>query len=214
MWKRFALIFAATVPLCGAQADAQADAAAIGIMLGQQGMNEKCLALEWMPGPKAIDRFNREAEPALRAYLDLATTNADPTPSFKGSRPYLRWMLDGEQVADIATIRDPWAVHVDRLEQVELTLGRAGNYGRGVWCAYAADGAFLGTYYVRLARKTKGYGVNWVDLWSPGMEHQAKPLTPFCAWPGDHEDWLEAKDRAQREKEARRAKRLGGRDHE
>ncbi len=189
------------------RAQAINDTIAFTVALMNAGMPEGCLSLEWKLSPKAIERFKAEAEPAFRAYLDIAKVDGDPTPAYKGQKPWMRWQLDGVKSRDLPSIRDPWASHINRLELVDLTLGVTGNYGRGVWRAYDTSGALLGTYYIRFARKTKGHGVNWVDLWSPGQETKAPPLTPFCAVPGDHEEYIAVKEKKERERAQRRAAR-------
>lgn len=171
------------------------------------GSPPDCLALKWTSSQKALDRFNAEAEPAFLAYLAVAKEKGDPTPTYKGHRPWMRWQLDGEATTDLSSIQDPWAARIDRLELIDITLGREAVYGRGVWKAYDAHGVLLGTYYVRLSRKTKGYGVNWVDLWSPGQEDKAPPISPFCAVPGDHEEYIAAVEEQERKRAERRAAR-------
>lgn len=189
------------------RAQAINDAIAFSVGHMSSGIPASCLSLERKINPKAVERFNAEAETAFRAYLDIVKVNGDPTPAYKGHRPWMRWQLDGVKNPDLYSIRDPWASRIDRLEQIDLTLGAMDNYGRGVWRAYDASGALLGTYYIRLARKTKGHGVNWVDLWSPGQENRAPPLTPFCAVPGDHEEYIAVQEEAERERAERRAAR-------
>lgn len=169
-----------------------------------------CLALEWKEKATAVARFAREAEPGLQAYLALATTGTDLGPVYK--RKFTDpWSIDGAATQNLLEIRDPWAAKVARLETVGLMLGRSQVYGRGIWRAYDGDGALLGTYDVEMVRKTKGYAIGRLKLWSPGREDQIAPLTPYCDTPGDHEAYVSAVAEIKAEKAARKAEKLAHR---
>lgn len=170
------------------------------------GWPESCLSLKDPEKPKSVARFDADAEPALRAYLALAATGADPTPAYKRTWSD-RWTLDGVVTDKLPNVRDPWAARVDRLEPIGIILGRGEVFGHGVWRAYAADGTWLGTYQAEMIRKTKGYAIGRIALWSPGQEGKGKPLTPYCAMPGDTEDYLKAKAEADAKKSARQAEK-------
>ena len=185
-----------------AQSSFMADVIGQAVANSGSGLPRACLALTQPENPVAVARFAAEAEPALRAYLALAATAADPSPSYK-RRLADPWALDGVAAKDLRTISDPWAGKVARLEQVGLILGRYELFGHGVWRAYDASDTLLGVYDAELIRKSKGYAVTRLALWSPGSADKAKPLNPYCAEPGDHEDWV----KAEAEREARKAKR-------
>jgi hypothetical protein len=163
---------------------------------GSGGPSESCLALQTPEKPEAVARFGAEAEPALRAYLALAAAGDDPSPAYKGDLKR-RWKLDRRVTRELPDVRDPWAARVDRLEPVGVLLGRNPKFGHGIWRAYAADGTWLGTYQAELVRKTRGYAIRRLNLWSPGMEDKGQPLQPFCETPGDHEWYLETKGHAE-----------------
>jgi len=198
--------------LLAAPTGAAAQSSMIADVIGQTiaGMNsgwpESCLSLKDAEKPKAVARFDAEAEPALRAYLALAAAGTDPTPAYKRTWPE-RWTLDGAETRELAAVRDPWAARVDRLEPVGVILGRGEVFGHAVWRAFAADGSLLGTYQAEMIRKTKGYAIGRLALWSPGAEGRGKPLTPYCAMPGDHEEYLAAKAEAEAKKAARQAEK-------
>ncbi|MDB5584754.1 MAG: hypothetical protein JWR80_9930 [Bradyrhizobium sp.] len=193
-----------SVPSAQAQSSFMADV--IGQTIGSMnsGWPSGWLSLEWKEDAAAAARFDGEAEPALKAYLTLTASKADPTPAYKRRSPG-PWALDGLLNNDIHTISDPWAGKVARLERVGVTLGRAKVFGHGVWRAFDADGHLLGTYDAELIRKTKGYAVMRLRLWSPGQEAKIWSLTPYCGEPGDHEAWLEARVAAEAKKAQRRA---------
>lgn len=189
--------------LLGAPTGAAAQSSMMPDLIGQtiassmnRNMNkrpsESCLALQIPEEPKAVARFEAEAEPALRAYLARAAIGADPSRAYKGDWKR-RWRLDRKVTRNLADVRDPWAARVDRLEQVGLILGRNQSSGHGIWRAFAADGTWLGTYQAEMVRKGKGYAISRLALWSPGMEDKGEALGPFCEIPGDHERYLQAK---------------------
>lgn len=182
----------------GAQAQSSILPDVIGATIGNMsaGWPEKCLSLKQKEKPKAVARFSAEAEPALRVYLAAAGSGADLSPTYKRTWSN-RWALDGVVTQDLRAVRDPWASRVERLEAVGLVLGRSEIFGHGIWRAFGADGALLGTYEAEMIRKTKGYAVGRLKLWSPGQEGQARPLTAYCVEPGDHERWAQAKKDAE-----------------
>lgn len=171
-----------------------------------QGMPEACLDGSWEPTPEQAARFTAEAEPALRNYLELAAAGADLSPAFTHRRSDRRWAIDGEQ-SDFAAVRDPWAARVARLELVGLRLGGTKVRGRGLWRAFAADGTELGIYDGLFRRKTRGFAVSSLDLFSAGAVKQPAALTGFCYTPGDTEQFREARAEREAERAARRAAR-------
>jgi hypothetical protein len=193
-----------SVPSAQAQSSMMADIIGQTVANMSSGWPSGCLSLEWKEDAAAAARFDGEAEPALATYLALAASKADPTPAYKRRLPG-PWALDGVPTNDIHAISDPWAARMARLERVGVTLGRGKVFGHGVWRAYDADGHLLGTYDAELIRKTKGYAVMRLRLWSPGQEDKIRSLTPYCGEPGDHEAWLEAKAAAEAKKAQRRA---------
>lgn len=193
-----------SAPSAQGQSSFMADVIGNTIANMSSGWPKDCLALEWKEDAAAVARFDREAEPALQAYLALAAARADVTPAYKTRLPG-PWALDGVPNNKIGTISDPWAGKVARLEKVGVTLGRGKVFGHGVWRAFDADGHLLGTYDAELIRKTKGYAVMRLRLWSPGQEDKIRSLTPYCGEPGDHEAWLEARAAAEAKKAQRRA---------
>lgn len=166
------------------------------------GAPKGCLALEWKAKPEAIARFEAEADPAINAYLALASKGVDPTPAYKRRFPG-PWQLDGDIPPDLHLIKDPWAPRIARLERTGIMLGLDEVFGHAVWRAYDAAGNLLGTYDADLIRKTKGYAVSRLELWSPGHEAQVRPVSPFCDQVGDHEEWL-AYRKAAADKQAKR----------
>lgn len=72
------------------------------------GWPSGCLALDWKEDPAADARFQREAEPALSAYLALAAGKADLAPAYKRRLPG-PWAIDDVPTNDIHAISDPWA---------------------------------------------------------------------------------------------------------
>jgi hypothetical protein len=169
-----------------------------------QGIPERCLDGFWEPTPEQAARFTAEAEPALRAYLALAAAGADLSPAFTDRRYDRRWTLDGA-APDFAAVRDPWAARVARLELVGLRLGGMKVRGRGLWRAFAADGTALGVYDALFRRKTHGFEVSSLDLFSPGAAKPPLALTGFCYTPGDTEGFREARAQREAERAARRA---------
>lgn len=216
---KYGLIIAAGVAaLLPAGAAAQYNASFMADVIGQAvansmnaGIPENCLKLEWEPTAEQAARFTAEAEPALRAYLAIAAKDGDLTPAYTNRKRDRLWAIDGTRTEDFAAIRDPWAARVDRIELVGLRLGGMKVRGRGQWRAYAADGRLIGTYDGLFRRKTKGFEVSSLDLWSPGKEGDAKPLAGFCYTPGDHEEWAEAKAKADADRAERRAKKAAER---
>jgi hypothetical protein len=170
------------------------------------GLPEHCLDGSWEPTPEQAARFTAEAEPALRAYLALAATDADLRPAYDGDRHELRWSIDGQE-SGLAVARDPWAAHIARLELIGLRLGGTRVRGRGLWRAYAADGTALGIYDGLFRRKSRGFGVTSLDLFSPGAVKQPAALTGFCYTPGDTEAFRETRARREADRAARRAAR-------
>jgi hypothetical protein len=173
------------------------------------GMPEDCLDGSKEPTVEQAARFTREAEPAMRAYLALAAAGTDVAPSFVG-RSEQHWTLDGN-VVQIPAVRDPWASRVTRLELVGLRLGALKVRGRGQWRAFAADGTLLGTYDGLFRRRTHGFKLSSLDLYSAGAARQAPALAGFCYTPGDSEAFLEARARREAERAARRAAREAAR---
>ena len=171
-----------------------------------QGIPERCLDGFWEPTATQAARFTAEAEPALRAYLALAAADADLSPAFTNRRFDRRWTIDGE-TPDFAAVRDPWAARVARLELVGLRLGGMKVRGRGLWRAFAADGAELGLYDGLFRRKTRGFEVSALDLYSPGAAKRPAPITGFCYTPGDTEEFRTARAEREAERAARRAAR-------
>lgn len=171
-----------------------------------QGMPEPCLDGRWEPTPEQAARFTAEAEPALRAYLELAATGADLSPAFTNRRSDRSWALDGEE-QEFAAVRDPWAARVARLELVGLRLGGMKVRGRGLWRAFAADGTELGIYDGLFRRRTRGFEVSSLDLYSTGAAKQPPALIGFCYTPGDTEEFLEMRAEREAERAARRAAR-------
>jgi len=170
------------------------------------GAPKGCLALEWKAKPEAIARFEAEADPAINAYLALASKGVDPTPAYKRRFPG-PWQLDGDIPPDLHLIKDPWAPRIARLERTGIMLGLDEVFGHAVWRAYDAAGNLLGTYDADLIRKTKGYAVSRLELWSPGHEAQVRPMSPFCDQVGDHEEWLAYRKAAADKKAKREAAR-------
>lgn len=170
------------------------------------GMPEACLDGSWEPTPEQAARFTAEAEPALRAYLALAAAGVDLRPAFTGRRADRRWAIDGE-VQDFAAVRDPWAARIARLELIGLRLGGAKVRGRGLWRAFAADGTELGVYDGLFRRKSRGFEVSSLDLFSPAAGKRPADLTGFCYTPGDSEAFREARAEREAERAARRAAR-------
>jgi hypothetical protein len=170
------------------------------------GAPKGCLALEWKAKPEAIARFEAEADPAINAYLALASKGVDPTPAYKRRFPG-PWQLDGDIPPDLHLIKDPWAPRIARLERTGIMLGLDEVFGHAVWRAYDAAGNLLGTYDADLIRKTKGYAVSRLELWSPGHEAQVRPVSPFCDQVGDHEEWLAYRKAAADKKAKREAAR-------
>lgn len=193
--------------MTAAPASAQVIVDAIGQAMGNMsgGMSESCLDGSDEPTVEQAARFTREAEPAMRAYLALATTGADVSPSFV-HRNEIRWTIDGAAL-DIRTGRDPWAGRVARLELIGLRLGAFKVRGRGQWRAFAADGTELGVYDGLFRRRSRGFELTWLDLYSAGAARQAPALIPFCYTPGDAEEFREARARREAERAARRAER-------
>jgi hypothetical protein len=180
---------------------------AIGQAMGNMsaGMSESCLDGSDEPTVDQAARFTREAEPAMRAYLALAATGADVSPSFV-HRNEIRWTIDGAAI-EIRTGRDPWAGRVARLELIGLRLGGFKVRGRGQWRAFAADGTGLGVYDGLFRRRSRGFELTWLDLYSAGAARQAPALAPFCYTPGDAEEYREAGARRTAARAARRAVR-------
>jgi len=217
---KYGLMMAATVAalLAPGTAAAQYNPVFMADVIGQavansmnSGIPEKCLKLDWEPTAEQAKRFTAEAEPALRAYLALAAKDADLTPAYTNRKFDRMWAIDGTATKEFAAIRDPWAARVDRIELVGLRLGGMKVRGRGQWRAFAADGSLIGTYDGLFRRKTKGFEVSSLDLWSPGKEGDAKPLSGFCYTPGDHEQWVEDVAKAEAERAERRAKKAAER---
>ena len=182
-----------------------------------RGPSERCLDGLGEPTPQQAARFTSEAEPAFRRYLELAAAGMDLSPAFTNRSFDRRWAIDGEE-HDFAIVRDPWAAQVARLELIGLRLGGMRVRGRALWRAFAADGTELGIYDGLFRRRTRGFEVSSLDLFSPGFAKPPLALTGFCYTPGDTEAFREA--RAQREaeraarraaREAERAARRGGR---
>ncbi len=171
-----------------------------------QGTPERCLDGSWEPTPRQAARFTAEAEPALRRYLELAAAGADLAPAFTGRRADRRWAIDGE-TRDFAAVRDPWAARIARLELVGLRLGGMKVRGRGLWRAFAADGAELGLYDGLFRRRSRGFEISSLDLFSAGAAGQPGALTGFCYTPGDTEAFREARAEREAERAARRAAR-------
>jgi hypothetical protein len=172
-----------------------------------QGTPERCLDGHWEPTEQQAARFTAEAEPALRTYLQLAASGGDLSPAFTNRRFDRKWSLDGQAATDFATVRDPWASRIARIELVGLRLGGMKVRGRGIWKAYGADGAELGTYDGLFRRKTKGFEVSSLDLYTPGTAKQPPALTGFCYTPGDTEEYFAAKAEREARKAAKRAAR-------
>ncbi len=193
-----------SAPSAQAQSSMMADIIGQTIASMNSGWPSGCVSLEWKEDATAAARFDGEAEPALKTYLALAAVKADPTPAYKTRLPG-PWELDGVPTHELRAIADPWAGRVARLERVGVTLGRAKVFGHGVWRAFDADGHLLGTYDAELIRKSRGYAVMRLRLWSPGQEGKVRSLVPYCGEPGDHEAWLEAKAAAEAKKAQRRA---------
>ena len=205
-----AALLAFTSSGAAAQSSMMADVIGQTVAGMNSGWTEDCMSLEKAEKPKSVERFKSEAEPGLRAYLALASTGANPAAVYKRNLSD-RWAVDGVPVRDLAAVRDPWAKRVSRLEPVGILLGRSEIVGHGIWRAYAADDRLLGTYEAEMIRKTKGYAIGRLNLWSPGQEARAKPLTPFCGTPGDHQQWAEAKAAAEARKAQRRAEKAAQR---
>ncbi len=188
-------------------ADAQAIYDAIAFAVGQAGRgSQQCLLLKEARNPVLAARFRNEAEPALRLYLALAATSTNVMAAYK--RPWGdAWSIDSVSNHDLKMVHDPWAAKITRLELVGAVAGQEedGLYGHALWRAYGANNDLLGTYEMLGVRKTSGYALNQLALWSPGHEGHAKPLTPFCGVPGDHEASLAAKAEAEQKKAQRRA---------
>lgn len=149
----------------------------------------ECLTLETENKPRHIERFDEGAEIGMANYLALAAQAADLGPAYRRNwdEP---WSLDGDVVEDRDDIRDPWAARVDRLEPVGKELGRFLVHGRAIWQAYDADGVLLGTYDAEMVRRSGDYAIGRLKLYSPGKLSEAEPLTPYCANPGDHRDYV------------------------
>lgn len=156
------------------------------------GFPSKCDVNGLQNKPKALAKFNREAEPALQKYLALAATGEDPGPAFK-RRPVRIWALDGIQFKQFSTIRDPWASQLSKLELVGMNLGVSDLFGHAVWRAYAKDGSPLGAYDAVTVIASEGHRLVELYLWSPEQAGKIRPVTPFCFRPGDYEAWLAAK---------------------
>ena len=171
-----------------------------------RGVPEHCLDGSWEPTPEQAARFTAQAEPALRAYLALAATGTDLRPAYDGDRHDLRWAIDGQE-SGLAVARDPWAAHIARLELIGLRLGGMKVRGRGLWRAYAADGTALGIYDGLFRRKSRGFGITRLDLFSADGGKQPAALTGFCYTPGDTEAFREARARREADRAARRAAR-------
>jgi hypothetical protein len=210
MWKAafFAPALLAAAALAGPAAAQGIIPSVIGATIANmnQGTPERCLDGFWEPTPRQAARFTAEAEPALRRYLDLAAAGADLSPSFTDRRADRRWAIDGE-TRDLAAVRDPWAARIARLELVGLRLGGMKVRGRGLWRAFAADGTELGVYDGLFRRKSRGFEVSSLDLFSPGGAKQPPALTGFCYAPGDTEQFREARAEREAERAARRAAR-------
>lgn len=174
-----------------------------------QGMPERCLDGHWDPTPEQAARFTAEAEPALRTYLQLAASDGDLAPAFTNRKYDRRWSLDGEVAKDFASVRDPWAARVSRVELVGLRLGGAKVRGRAIWKVYAADGVVIGTYDGLFRRKTKGFEVSSLDLFSAGGAKQPPAVTGFCYTPGDTEEYFAAKAERAAKKAAKKAAKEG-----
>ncbi|MCW0198562.1 hypothetical protein [Sphingopyxis sp.] len=211
------IIAAAAGALLPSSATAQYNAGFMADVIGQavarsnRGIPENCLNLTWVPNDKQTARFNAEAEPALRAYLALAAVNADLKPVYTSRKQDRSWSIDGAKITELMDIRDPWAARVDRIELIGLRLGGYEVRGRGQWRAYAADGSLLGIYDGLFRRKSKGFEISSLDLWTPGEESKAKPLSGFCYTPGDHEEWVEATAKAKAAKAERQAAKAAAR---
>lgn len=202
--------FAAASLLAAAPAIAQSSfmAGVIGQTVANsanQGLPERCLDGHWEPKPEEAARFEVEAEPALRTYLELARAGSDLGPAFTNRKFDRRWSLDGTVAKDFSAVRDPWASQVAKIELVGLRLGGMKVRGRGVWKAYAADGTELGTYDGLFRRKTKGFEVSSLDLYTAGAAKQAPVMTGFCYTPGDTEQYFAAKAERAARKAAKRA---------
>jgi len=176
-----------------------------------QGVPERCLDGLWEPTPQQAARFTAEAEPSLRAYLALAGLYADPTSSFTDRRSDRYWSLDGVE-SEIAAIHDPWASRVVRLELVGLRLGGMKVRGRAIFRAFAADGTELGIYDGLFRRRTRGFAVSSLSLYSPGAAKQPAAISGFCYTPGDTEEFREARARNEAERAERRAAREAERE--
>lgn len=170
------------------------------------GWPKGCLALEWPEKPKSVARFDAESTPGFQAYLDLASKGLNPAPVYKRVF-HDRWQLDGVTTPELANVRDPWASRIAKVERVGFVLGRGEVRGYAIWRTYAADGSLLGTYDADMVRKTKGYAIGAIHLWSPGKESMARPLNPFCIEPGDHEQYTAAKAAQEAEKARKKAEK-------
>jgi hypothetical protein len=199
------LLVAATLAMPARAQGIIPDVIASTIANMNQGMPEWCLDGSREPNAQQAARFTAEAEPSLRAYLALASAGADLSPAFvSGGERHLA--IDGA-AQDVPTGRDPWAARVARLELVGLRLGAMRVRGRGLWRAFAADGTELGTYDGLFRRKSRGFAVSSLDLYSTGAVKQPAALGGFCYTPGDAEAFLEARAQREAERAARRAAR-------
>lgn len=184
--------FAANTPAYGQGAIMAGLPDVLGQTIGRAGSGWPawCLALEQQPNENDITRFAAGADIGIQRYLAIAATGVDPSPAYKRnwSKP---WQLDGAIVENRALIADPWAARVTRLEPVAIELGSSKVFGRGVWRAFEEDGNLLGYYDAEMIRQSKDYAIGRLELWSPDRSGEARTVTPFCAEPGDHRQYLE-----------------------
>lgn len=143
---------------------------------------ETCLAPSWEGNPKRLEKFQREAGPALQKYIALVRASKNPGPAFK-RRPIRSWFLDGTEVKKFDQIIDPWAARTTRFEESNLELAKGGIFGRAVWRAYGEDGAFLGMYDAKLVIASEGFRLVSLKLWSPEKVDQASSPFEPCPEP-------------------------------
>lgn len=168
----------------------------IGQALGRatsSNMPADCLSLKDSHSRKHIERFDRGAEIGMQAYLNLAASGSNPNRAFKRNWKD-SWQLDGVVTEDRADVRDPWASRIARLERIATEHGRSSNYGRAVWNAYDAEGALLGTYDAEMVHRSgDAYAMMRLRLYSPGNIGDVRPVTPYCATPGDSTAYFTAR---------------------
>ena len=143
---------------------------------------------------------------AIQNYLTLARSGESLIPMFVKETAARHWTKDGSSMA-VETARDPWAAQVTRLQMADFRAGNQKTSYRVVWKAFAADGTHIGSYEAFLHRTRNGASLIDLSLYSSDAATQPSASKPFCSYPGDIEQWQEAKAKRDAEKAAKREAR-------